>query len=219
MADEAGEIIEDTDELDPEQEGRRRMALAQIRQYPDSVLRMQSREVEVDDDLRRLAERMTSLMRDAHGVGLAGTQVGTLRRLFVFQNGDDGDLLVVNPKLSDFSDEQATEDEGCLSLQGVLVPVERSVRVTLDGSDLDGNAIHLELEGMPARVVQHETDHLEGVLIIDRTDPASRKEALAKLRPQPILVARSCGSGSRRRRRSGPTSSTAWPTASTSPGC
>jgi peptide deformylase len=191
MADEAGEIIEDTDELDPEQEGRRRMALAQIRQYPDSVLRMQSREVEVDDDLRRLAERMTSLMRDAHGVGLAGTQVGTLRRLFVFQNGDDEDVtVVVNPKLSDFSDEQATEDEGCLSLQGVLVPVERSLRVTLDGSDLDGNAIHLELEGMPARVVQHETDHLDGVLIIDRTDPASRKEALAKLRPQPILVAR-----------------------------
>jgi peptide deformylase len=191
MADEAGEIIEDTDELDPEQEGRRRMALAQIRQYPDSVLRMQSREVEIDDDLKRLAERMKSLMRDAHGVGLAGTQVGTLRRLFVFQNGDDEEVtVVVNPKLSGFSDEQATEDEGCLSLQGVLVPVERSVRVTLDGTDLDGNAIHLELEGMPARVVQHETDHLEGVLIIDRTDAASRKEALAKLRPQPILVAR-----------------------------
>ena len=191
MADEAGEIIEDTDELDPEQDARRRMALAQIRQYPDSVLRMQSREVEVDEDLRRLAERMTSLMRDAHGVGLAGTQVGTLRRLFVFQNGDDEDVtVVVNPKLSDFSDEKTTEDEGCLSLQGVLVPVERSVSVTLDGSDLDGNAIHLELEGMAARVVQHETDHLDGVLIIDRTDPASRKEALAKLRPQPILVAR-----------------------------
>ena len=191
MADEAGEIIEDTDELDPEQEGRRRMALAQIRQYPDSVLRMQSREVEVDDDLKRLAERMQSLMRDAHGIGLAGTQVGTLRRLFVFQNGDDEDVtVVVNPKLSDFSDEKATEDEGCLSLQGVLVPVERSVRVTLDGTDLDGNALHLELEGMPARVVQHESDHLDGVLIIDRTDAASRKEALAKLRPQPILVAR-----------------------------
>jgi peptide deformylase len=191
MADEAGEIIEDTDELDPEQEGRRRMALAQIRQYPDSVLRMQSREVEVDDDLKRLAERMQSLMRDAHGIGLAGTQVGTLRRLFVFQNGDDEDVtVVVNPKLSDLSDEKATEDEGCLSLQGVLVPVERSVRVTLDGTDLDGNALHLELEGMPARVVQHENDHLDGVLIIDRTDAASRKEALAKLRPQPILVAR-----------------------------
>jgi peptide deformylase len=191
MADEAGEIIEDTDELDPEEEGRRRMALAQIRQYPDSVLRMQSREVEVDDDLKRLAERMKSLMRDAHGVGLAGTQVGTLRRLFVFQNGDDEEVtVVVNPKLSDFSDEKATEDEGCLSLQGVLVPVERSLRVTLDGIDLDGNPLHLELEGMPARVVQHETDHLEGVLIIDRTDPASRKAALAKLRPQPILVAR-----------------------------
>jgi peptide deformylase len=191
VADEAGEIIEDEDELDAEQAARRRMALAQIRQYPDSVLRMKSREVEIDEDLKRLAERMKSLMRDAHGIGLAGTQVGTLRRLFVFQNGDDEEpTVVVNPQLSNHSSEKATEDEGCLSLQGVLVPVERSTKVTLDGTDLDGNAIHLELEGMPARVVQHETDHLEGVLIIDRTDPASRKEALAKLRPQPILVAR-----------------------------
>jgi peptide deformylase len=191
MADEAGEIIEDEQELDAEQQARRQMALAQIRQYPDSALRMQAREVEVDDDLKRLAERMTGLMRDAHGIGLAGTQVGTLRRLFVFQNGDDEEpTVVVNPKLSELSDEQATEDEGCLSLQGVLVPVERAVRVALDGVDLDGNPLHLELEGMPARVVQHETDHLDGVLIIDRTDAASRKAALAKLRPQPILVGR-----------------------------
>jgi peptide deformylase len=192
MADEAGEIMNDDDELDPEQDARRRMALAQIRQYPDSALRMQSREVaEVDDDLRRLAERMISLMRDAHGIGLAGTQVGTLRRLFVFQNGDEEEpRVVVNPKLTALSDELGTDDEGCLSLQGVLVPVERPVRVTLEGQDLDGNDLKLELEGLPARVVQHETDHLEGVLIIDRTDPASRKAAMAKLRPQPILVAR-----------------------------
>jgi peptide deformylase len=192
VADEAGQIITDEDELDPEQDARRRMALAQIRQYPDSALRMQAREVaEIDDDVKRLAGRMTELMRDAHGVGLAGTQVGTLRRIFVFQNGDDEEATaVVNPRLSGQSDEQETADEGCLSLQGVLVPVERPVRVTLEGTGLDGNELRLELEGLPARVVQHETDHLDGVLILDRTDPESRKQALATLRPQPILVAR-----------------------------
>jgi peptide deformylase len=192
MAEEAGEIITDEDELDPEQVARRRMALAQIRQYPDSALRMPSREIaEVDDDLRRLAERMIGLMRDAHGIGLAGTQIGTLRRIFVFQNGDEEEpRVVVNAKLTELSEEKAMDDEGCLSLQGVLVPVERAVRVTLEGQDLDGNDLKLELEGLPARVAQHETDHLDGVLIIDRTDPASRKTAIAKLRPQPILVAR-----------------------------
>jgi peptide deformylase len=192
MAEEAGEIITDEDELDPEQDARRRMALAQIRQYPDSALRMQSREVaEVDDDLRRLAERMIALMRDAHGIGLAGTQVGTLRRIFVFQNGDEEEpRVVVNAKIAERSKDVTTDDEGCVSLQGVLVPVERAATVTLEGIDLDGNELKLELDGLPARVVQHEVDHLDGVLIIDRTDPESRKRAMATLRPQPILVAR-----------------------------
>jgi peptide deformylase len=192
MADEAGEIITDEDELDPEQDARRRMALAQIRQYPDSALRMPSREVAgVDEDLRRLAGRMIELMRDAHGIGLAGTQVGTLRRIFVFQNGDEPEpRVVVNGRITERSKDATTDDEGCLSLQGVLVPVERAATVTLEGIDLDGNDLKLELDGLPARVVQHEIDHLDGVLIIDKTDPESRKRALATLRPQPILVAR-----------------------------
>jgi peptide deformylase len=192
VAEEAGEIITDEEELDPEQDARRRMALAQIRQYPDSVLRMKSREVEaVDDDLRRLAERMIDLMHSAHGIGLAGTQVGTLRRILVFQAGEDAEpQVVVNARITSFSDEKETDDEGCLSLQGVLVPVERSTHVTLEGTDLEGEPVKLELDGMGARVAQHEVDHLEGVLIIDRTDPASRKEAMKILRPQPILVAR-----------------------------
>src|SRR3954468_15095427 len=192
MADEAGEILNDDDELDAEATARRRMALAQIRQYPDSALRMQLREIgEIDDDVRRLAERMVGLMRDAHGIGLAGTQVGTLRRIFVFQNGDEPEpRVVVNGRISERSKDTATDDEGCLSLQGVLVPVERATKVTLEGTDLDGNDLKLELEGLPARVVQHETDHLDGVLIIDRTDAASSKQAMATLRPQPILVAR-----------------------------
>jgi peptide deformylase len=193
VAEEAGEIYtDDEEELDAEASARRRMALAQIRQYPDSALRLPAREVEdVDDDVRRLATRMTELMRDAHGVGLAATQVGTLRRLFVFQHGENAEVTaVVNPRLVDASDEKSTEDEGCLSLQGVLVPVERSVRVAVEGLDVDGRELRLELDGLPARVVQHEADHLDGVLIIDRTDPQSRKQALATLRPQPILVPR-----------------------------
>jgi peptide deformylase len=193
MADEAGQVIvEETEELDPEEDAKRRMALAQIRQYPDSALRLPAREVAaIDDDVRRLAGRMIDLMHDAHGVGLAGNQIGTLRRVFVFQNGDDPDpIAVVNPTLADRSEETSLDDEGCLSLHGVLVPVERSASVTLEGLDLDGKELRLELEGLPARVVQHEVDHLDGVLIIDRTDPQSRKRAMATLRPQPILVAR-----------------------------
>jgi peptide deformylase len=193
MADEHGQIItEDEDERDPESEARRQMALAQIRQYPDPALRLKAQEIdEIDDDVRRLAERMLLLMRDAHGVGLAATQIGVLRRIFVFQSGDDAEpTIVVNPSLADSSSETTSDDEGCLSLQGVLVPVERPARVTLAGKDLDGNDVKLELEGLAARVVQHETDHLAGVLIIDRTDAASRKQAMAVLRPQPILVQR-----------------------------
>jgi peptide deformylase len=192
VADEAGEVIVENEELDPEASAKRRMALAQIRQYPDSALRLPARELAaVDADVRRLAERMIDLMHDAHGVGLAGTQVGTLRRVIVFRNGDDPvAIAVVNPTLAERSEETSVDDEGCLSLQGVLVPVERSVRVTLVGLDLDGQELRLELDGLAARVVQHEVDHLDGVLIIDRTDPESRKQAMATLRPQPILVAR-----------------------------
>jgi peptide deformylase len=185
---EAGQIK--TDELDAEGEARRRLALGQIRQYPDPVLRMQAREVEsFDDDLRRLAERMTSLMRDASGVGLAATQVGIIRRLFVFQPDPDEDpIAVVNPVLVETSEEQAVDDEGCLSLVGVQMPVERPVTVKLGGRDLEGGELSLELGDHPARVVQHEVDHLDGVLILDRTTDEARKEALAVLRPKAVLT-------------------------------
>jgi peptide deformylase len=186
VAEEHGQVIEE--ELDPEREARRRLALAQIRQYPDPVLRMQAREVEqFDDDLRSLVARMTALMVDAHGVGLAATQVGILRRVAIVQNGEEPPVALVNPRLVEQSDEVDTDDEGCLSLQGVLVPVERSVRVVLEARDPEGEAIRLELEEQGARVVQHELDHLDGVLMIDRTTPEARREALGVLRPQPIL--------------------------------
>ena len=185
---------EDEVELDEEAaaeaevEARRQLALAQIRQYGDPVLRMKANEVvEVDDDVRRLVERMTSLMEDAQGVGLAATQVGVLRRLFVFVNGDEGPQAVVNPTVVERAEETDSDEEGCLSLQGVKVPVERSVRVVVEGLDANGKPVRYELEDYDARVVQHELDHLDGVLIIDRTDDEHRKEALRVLRPRVVL--------------------------------
>jgi peptide deformylase len=171
-----------------EREYLRRHALAQIRQYPDPALRMKANEVtEFDDYLLQLVERMIHLMGDAQGVGLAATQVGILQRLFVFDVEELGARAVVNPRLVEVADETSTDEEGCLSLEGVRVPVERSTKVTLEGVDPSGGDVHLELEGLGARVVQHELDHLDGVLIIDRTDHEHRKEALGLLRPQIVL--------------------------------
>jgi peptide deformylase len=187
MAEEHGEVREE--KLDPEREARRRLALAQIRQYPDPVLRMRANEVEsFDDDLRRLVERMIALMQDANGVGLAGTQVGTLQRVFVFQpKPEDEARAVVNPQLVERSEEILGDDEGCLSLRGVSVPVERPLRVTVRGKDERGEEVELQLEEHAARVVQHELDHLDGILILDRTTTEARREALGILRPTPLL--------------------------------
>jgi peptide deformylase len=186
----ADEPHDDADEQAVEREARRLLALSRIRQYGDTVLRMQAREVEsYDDDLRRLVERMTALMHEASGVGLAATQVGVLRRLFVFV--DEGeDRVLVNPTITKSSKETELDDEGCLSLRDVLVPVERPSSVTIEGFDVDGRPVTLELEPPSSRVVQHELDHLDGVLIIDRTDDESRRAALARLRPQPVLGVR-----------------------------
>ena len=180
------EVVEE--ELDAEGEARRRLALAQIRQYPDAALKMTARPVEeFDDDLRDLVERMKLLMREARGVGLAANQVGVLRRLFVFTPAPDEVAAVVNPEFVERSDEAAVVEEGCLSLQGVLVPVERPLRVTLTGRDENGNEVRYELDDIFARAAQHESDHLDGVLIIDKTTPEARREALALLRPRIVL--------------------------------
>ena len=182
--DERDEEEREDRELDAQAQARRRVALAQIRQYPDAVLRMRAREVErFDDDLVRLADRMAHLMHDARGVGLAATQVGVLQRLFVFQPAGDEDVTaIVNPEITERTEETEVADEGCLSLQGVLVPVERAVAVTIEGQDLKGDPLRLELEEMDARVVQHELDHLDGVLMLERTRDEARREALATLR-------------------------------------
>ena len=184
---EGGPEIEDEQEerdLDADERARRLLALAQIRQYPDAVLRMRAREVtSFDDDLARLAEKMGRLMHDARGVGLAATQVGVLQRLFVCQLADEEEVTtIVNPEIVERSKATESADEGCLSLQGVLVPVERAREVTIVGQDLSGASLRLELADLDARVVQHELDHLDGVLMLERTDDESRKEALATLR-------------------------------------
>ena len=187
MSDEHGQVRDE--QLDAEREARRRLALAQIRQWPDPVLGMRAAEVgDFDEDLRRLTERMKALMFDANGVGLAANQVGVVRRVFVFRHGDDEEPVVaVNPRIVETSEERETEDEGCLSLQRVLVPVERHASLTLEAQDTGGVPLRLELSGLDARVVQHELDHLDGVLILERTTPEARREAMATLRPQPIL--------------------------------
>ena len=173
-----------TDEIDAQAEAKRRLALAQIRQYPDPVLRLEAQEVEdFDRDLQQLAERMIRLMQDARGVGLAANQVGILRRIFVIQAEEDEEpRALVNPAIVERSDEVDEDDEGCLSMQGVVVSVERPLRVRIEAKDEEGNPVTVELEGLPARVAQHELDHLDGVLILDRTTPEDRREAMSVLR-------------------------------------
>jgi len=182
-----GEVIDEP--LDPEREARRRLALAQIRQYPDAALKMKARPIEeFDDELRSLVERMKALMVDARGIGLAATQVGVLRRVFVFQVDEDTVAAVCNPEIVERGDETEVADEGCLSIQGITVPVERSLNVVLAGKDENGDDVRFELDDYEARCVQHETDHLDGVLMIDRTTPEARREALAVLRPRIVLT-------------------------------
>jgi peptide deformylase len=186
MAEIEGQVKDE--ELDPEREARRRVALAQIRQYPDAALKMVARPVEeFDEDLRRLADRMKQLMVDANGIGLAATQVGVLQRLFVFQRAEDEVVAIANPEIVERSDVTKVDDEGCLSIQGVLLPVERAATIAIAGQDETGADVRYELEEPYSRVAQHETDHLDGVLILERTTPDARREALASLRPRIVL--------------------------------
>src|SRR5437899_9552466 len=150
MADVDGQIKHE--ELDPEREARRRLALAQIRQYPDAALKMPARPVEqFDDELVSLVERMKRLMADAQGIGLAANQVGVLQRVFVFQPNEDDVVAVVNPEIVERAEETEVADEGCLSIQGILVPVERPTTVTVAGKDEHGEEVRYELEEVYAR--------------------------------------------------------------------
>jgi peptide deformylase len=175
------------EEREARSEARRQLALGQIRRYPDPVLRERAHEVEeFSGDLRALAERMGRVMEDAHGVGLAATQLGLLRRVLVFRANEDDDLgVLVNPVIVEKSEETTAEGEGCLSLPEVHVPVERFTTIVVEGVDAEGDPVRVEAEGLQSRVIQHEIDHLDGVLIFDRTTPEARREAMRALRPRP----------------------------------
>jgi peptide deformylase len=162
----------------------RAAALAEVVTYGDPVLRSRASDVtEFGDALAVEAERMVAIMRDAMGVGLAATQLGALRRLLVFQAGPDAEATAVaNPRVEWLSDELATAEEGCLSLPGIGVDVERSLHARVSGVDVHGEPLLLEASGLEARVLQHEIDHLDGVLILDRTARDQRKGALRALR-------------------------------------
>ena len=186
--DEHDELTEAEAQEQAERLVRKEIALSQIRQYGDPVLRMRADVVEsFDDELRKVSERMIGLMHDADGIGLAATQVGILRRMFVCTL-DGEDHVLVNPVVTPVGDETEVDVEGCLSLGSVRVPVERATRATLVAQDVAGEPVALELEGLPARIVQHEVDHLEGRLMLDRSDAESRREALGRLRPRLVLT-------------------------------
>jgi len=171
-------------ELDEEARERRAAALAQIRTFGDPVLKSRASEItSFGPELEREAERMIELMHDAIGVGLAASQLGVMHRLLVFQAGLDATpTAVVNPELEWTSDELATAEEGCLSLPGVSVDVERPLYARIGGRDVRGEPLLVEASGLEARVLQHEIDHLDGVLMLDRTAREQRKAALRALR-------------------------------------
>ena len=160
------------------------MAILKIRLFGDPVLRQKARPVERVTDLHRsLATNMLETMRAAPGVGLAGPQVGVLERVFVWEV-DERSGAVFDPVIEARSDETEVAEEGCLSLPDLYYPVERSARVRVTGLDERGRPVALEAEGLLARVCQHEVDHLDGVLFIDRLPEDLRAEALRTLRGQ-----------------------------------
>ena len=180
--------VEDLDDeaprLDPETVARRRAALSFIRQWGDPVLKTRATEVRhFDDSLRQQVARMGGLMNDALGVGLAAPQIGLSQRLLVYRVGQEAPLTtLVNPEIEWSSDEQESFEEGCLSIPGITVDVDRSIYVRVRAQDESGAERRIEASGLEARVIQHEMDHLDGVLILDRTSKEQRKEAMRALR-------------------------------------
>ena len=181
---EAEELRREPPEMDPEMLARREAALRHVRKFGDPVLKSRAVEVEgFDEALRAEIDRMGLLMEDAIGVGLAANQGGLLRRFFVYRVSDEGPLqALVNPVIDWSSDEEETFEEGCLSLPQVVVEVTRPAQIRVSAQDRFGEPLKLEVDGLEARVIQHELDHLDGVLIIDRTTRAQRREAMRNLR-------------------------------------
>jgi peptide deformylase len=184
MADEHEHDEDERPPLDPEVAARRAAALRHLRQFGDPVLKSRARPVErFDDELRLEVEQMGRLMDDALGIGLAATQLGKLHRVLVYRvEPESPAIAVVNPVVEWSGQELETAEEGCLSLQGVLVDVERPVRVRVGAQDDHGEPMTIEASGLEARVLQHEIDHLDGVLILDRASREQRKAAMRVLR-------------------------------------
>jgi peptide deformylase len=173
--------------LDPVLAARRDAALAHVRKFGDPVLRTKARPVQqIDDALRAEVERMGELMIDSIGVGLAATQLGVLHRVLVYRVQQDSPVLaLINPELEWRGKQEEIAEEGCLSLPAVLVEVERPVHVRVRALNEYGEPIVVEATGLEARVIQHEMDHLDGVLILDRTTREQRKDAMRRLRESP----------------------------------
>jgi peptide deformylase len=179
----AEELLEHDEELDDEsaaERERREAALAQIRKLGDPVLRTRALEVsQFDARLREEVATMRALMDDALGIGLAATQVGTLARVLVYRvEPDSPTAALINPRIEWQSAETETMEEGCLSIPGVRVDVERSVHLRAGGVDEYGADLTIEASGLEARVLAHEIDHLDGVLMLDRASKAERREAI-----------------------------------------
>jgi peptide deformylase len=171
-------------ELDPETAARRAAALARIVQFGDPVLKAKALDVTTfDEALVAEVTAMGQLMGDALGIGLAATQLGTMHRVLVYRVEPDSPVnALVNPEIEWSSKESEVFEEGCLSLRGVLVDVERPIHVRVRARDEYGDPQLIEASGLEARVIQHEMDHLDGVLILDRTPRDQRKEAMRILR-------------------------------------
>lgn len=180
------ELEEEHDEprLDPELEARRVAAMSFVRRFGDPVLKSRATPVDrFDDSLRNQVARMAGIMGDAFGVGLAAPQLGISQRVLVYRVGQEAPLIaLVNPELDWQADESEPAEEGCLSIPGIHVEVERPVHVRVNAVDEFGDDLVVEASGLEARVIQHEVDHLNGVLILDRTTRDQRKEAIRTLR-------------------------------------
>jgi peptide deformylase len=181
---EAVEPEEESPPLDPEVEARRIAAMSLIRRLGDPVLKSSATPVDrFDESLRRQVGRMAGIMSDALGVGLAAPQLGISQRLLVYRVGPDAPVIVLaNPELEWTSGDAEAGEEGCLSIPGVIVDVERPVHVRVRALDEEGEERMVEASGLEARVIQHEIDHLDGVLILERTTRDERKRALRELR-------------------------------------
>jgi len=175
---------EDVAPLDPEAEARRVAAMSFIRRLGDPVLKSSATPVDrFDDSLRKQVSRMAGIMGDAFGVGLAAPQLGISQRLLIYRIGPDAPVhALANPEIEWVSDDQDVLYEGCLSIPGITVDVERPVHLRVRALDEDGETRLVEASGLEARVIQHEIDHLDGVLILDRTTREERKRALRELR-------------------------------------